>query len=76
MFYSTCYANKLKQHLKKCNAKPTPALPYICKNVNTGEALNYEIKSRSLSSIAAPQLLQVISKVNRLHNGKTYYNVE
>ncbi|XP_031332142.1 tRNA:m(4)X modification enzyme TRM13 homolog isoform X2 [Photinus pyralis] len=62
---STCYASKLKKHLKKCNAKPSQDVPYLQKNVNV--EVESTSQTRSLANMPVPQLLEVIAKVNKIH---------
>lgn len=45
-------------------------MPYIYKNINAGEVNESDIiKTRNLSSVPIDHLLEVISKVNKIHNG-------
>ncbi|KAF5305500.1 hypothetical protein FQA39_LY01591 [Lamprigera yunnana] len=63
----TCYADKLRKHLKKCNAKPTTDVAYIKKNINIDNVEDI-LDNRCLSMVPVSQLLDVIEKINKLHD--------
>lgn len=60
--------NKLRRHLKRCNARQTNTPPYIEKGINWKET-DTEV-NRCLSNVPVEQLLQVIAKVKKVHSGK------
>lgn len=67
---STCYAHKLEQHLKICNARPGQPVAYISQGINAGDVkINHNETSRCLNDRDLSQILCVIDKVNKIFDG-------
>nr|CAH7724761.1 unnamed protein product [Callosobruchus chinensis] len=67
----TCYAHKLKKHLKICNARPKATQPYISKGINSGmdmdNADEFIDSYKLLSSFPVTDIRNTILKVNKIY---------
>ncbi|KRT83532.1 hypothetical protein AMK59_4663 [Oryctes borbonicus] len=69
----TCYAHNLSKHLKMCNARPKPSVPYIARGINCGEVIpetgeRCKLNSQTLDSYTVEEIRGVIEKILKLHD--------
>ncbi|XP_045474173.1 tRNA:m(4)X modification enzyme TRM13 homolog [Harmonia axyridis] len=63
----TCYAHKLRKHLKICNSRPKESQPFIVKGINSGSPeISENNDTITLSSTPVEEIKSVIEKMNRI----------
>ena len=75
-FCSTIYEEKLKKHLRKCNAREKDKPVYYNKNINMVEETDPNFRDkRRLQDLTQQELENLLHKTEKAYNGMALKNL-